>query len=54
MPTLAYSVPGVLSALTGTFRNEQPSEATKQWYVNERALTGYAQLNIDGDVAGGV
>lgn len=52
MATLAYSVPGVLSALSGTFRNEQPSEATKQWYVNERALTGYAQLNIDGDVGG--
>ncbi|WP_343611569.1 TonB-dependent receptor [Novosphingobium sp.] len=52
MSTLAYSVPGVLSALSGTFRNEQPSEATKQWYVNERALTGYAMLNFDGDVGG--
>jgi iron complex outermembrane receptor protein len=52
MATLAYSVPGVLSTLSGTFLNQQPSEATKQWYVNERALTGYAQLNIDGDVSG--
>jgi iron complex outermembrane receptor protein len=51
VPTLAYSVPGVLSALSGSFRNVQPSEATKQWYVNERALTGYIQVNIDGDVA---
>lgn len=50
--TLAYSVPGVLSALSGSFRNVQPSESTKQWYVDEKSLTAYMQANVDGTLAG--
>lgn len=48
---LAYDVDSAVDLLD-SFRNEQPSEATKQWWVRERILTGYAQLNFDGDVSG--
>jgi len=48
---IAYDVNSAV-ALLDSFRNEQPSETTKQWWVRERILTGYAQLNFDGDVSG--
>jgi iron complex outermembrane receptor protein len=48
--TIAYNIPAAVALLTGSFQNKQPSEATKQWYVNEKTLTGYAQLNLDGVV----
>ncbi len=46
--TIAYNIPAAVALLTGSFQNKSPSEATKQWYVNEKTLTGYAQVNIDG------
>lgn len=48
---LAYDIDSAVGLLAN-FRNEQPSETTKQWWVRERILTGYAQLNFDGDVSG--
>lgn len=48
---LAYDIDAAVKLLDN-FRNEQPSETTKQWWVRERILTGYAQLNFDGDVSG--
>ena len=48
---LAYDVQSAV-ALLDSFRNQQPSETTKQWWVRERILTGYGQLNFDGDVSG--
>lgn len=48
---IAYDVNSAVDLLD-SFRNEQPSESTKQWWVRERILTGYAQLNFDGDVSG--
>lgn len=50
--TIAYNVPDVLKALTGSFRNESASELALQWRVQEKVLTGYAQLNFDGTVGG--
>ncbi len=50
--TLAYNVPAVLGVLTGAFRNQTQSELTKQWSVREKVLTGYGQLNLDGDLGG--
>ncbi len=51
-PTLAYNVPDAISALTGSFRNETSTELALQWRVEEKVLTGYAQLNFDGLVGG--
>lgn len=48
---LAYDVDSAV-ALLDSFRNTQASETTKQWWVRERILTGYVQLNFDGDVSG--
>lgn len=48
---IAYDVNSAVDLLD-SFRNESPSEVTKQWWVRERILTGYAQLNFDGDVSG--
>jgi iron complex outermembrane receptor protein len=48
--TIAYSVPGVLGALSGSFRNVQPSESTKQWYVDEKSITAYWKIDLDGHI----
>lgn len=52
LPSLAYNVPEVMAALTGSFRNETTSETSKQWRVQEKVLTAYAQINFSGPVGG--
>lgn len=47
---IAYDVNAAVAALTGMFRNASPSETTKQWSVEEKVLTGYAQVNFDSTV----
>jgi iron complex outermembrane receptor protein len=44
---IAYDVNAAVAALSGMFRNASPSETTKQWNVEEKVLTGYAQVNFD-------
>lgn len=44
---IAYNTNAAVAALTGSFRNASPSETTKQWTVEEKVLTGFAQLNFD-------